>query len=286
MSSFCAYIRPVVHKRFSPVCKELPELQLSIDSPLDFAAAARVFFDWCGDEREFAAWGNGDLDVLLASCDRFETGPLQYDHFYDLQAAFSALLGIDRQVALYAAVEYCRIPTPFSFHNALHDALYTAMLAERIGKGYNVRPLTPRLRVSEEQTLPEVAFSTHPFVPPPRRRVGPFATLEAGLDARSSRHPTCPICGARQTVLEWYHSNRHQFYAVFECPDHGRFLCRLTMAAGEKGRWRGRLSVPELSAQHLDEFALALRGKRHDCRLSRARRRREEKKAKEKAAGR
>ena len=170
-------------------------------------------------------------------------------------------------------MEYCLIPAPFSFHNALHDALYTAMLAERIGSLCTARPLTPRLRMSEDSTFTPVQFATCAFEPPPRRRIGPFSSLEAGLDARSSRRTACPVCGRRQSVLEWHHSNERQYYAVFECPEHGCFLCRLTMTPLKNGTWRGRLSVPELTDPLKEAFELAVRSGLHDCRSSRARRR-------------
>lgn len=51
----------------------------------------------------------------------------------DLQAAFSLRVGTSQGVALYRAVEYCGIPASFTFHNALNDAMYTALLTAWVG---------------------------------------------------------------------------------------------------------------------------------------------------------
>lgn len=68
LDTFNAYIRPVVHKRFGPGAKDLPELSASLESELDFAAALARFLDWCGGEEEFASWGGDDGKVLEQNC--------------------------------------------------------------------------------------------------------------------------------------------------------------------------------------------------------------------------
>lgn len=49
---------------------------------------------------------------------------------WDLQRAFSITVGTGQSVALYRAVEYCGVPAPFEFHNALNDCVYTAVVSQ------------------------------------------------------------------------------------------------------------------------------------------------------------
>ena len=57
-----------------------------------------------------------------------------------------------------------------------------------------------------------------------------------------------------------------QYFGVFTCPVHGRFLCRLTLARQEDGAWSGRRTVPELTPELMREYAASLRGQTHQCR--------------------
>ena len=66
--TFCAVIRPRVHRRLNRTARELPEVAVSLDSDLDFSDAYHSFRRWCRGETEFAAWGADDLDILARNC--------------------------------------------------------------------------------------------------------------------------------------------------------------------------------------------------------------------------
>ena len=57
IDTFNAYIHPVVYKKLYHKAKELPDKDLYLASPLDFPAAYRAFYDWCGQDAEVAGWG-------------------------------------------------------------------------------------------------------------------------------------------------------------------------------------------------------------------------------------
>lgn len=129
LSTFNAFVKPRVHKRFDPGARKLPDLQSSLDSETDFAAAWAAFTDWCGDERVFAFWGPDDFRVIRRNCDYWDVPILKPKKVYNFQRAFAHACGADGQAAaLWRAVEYLNIPAVFDFHNALYDALYTALI--------------------------------------------------------------------------------------------------------------------------------------------------------------
>lgn len=264
LDQFQLYVKPSVHKRFDPGARSLPDLQESKDSLIDFPSAISAFRDWCGSDTVFGAWGS-DLQTLEQNCVHWGLPALTVDKEYDLQAAFSRVVGTRQQVALWRAVEYCGIPAPFSFHNALFDALYTSVVAAWI----------PQEALEE---APAPGFSEIPFSRQPRRRIGPLPQLADVLNARLSRQATCPVCGQTVWVLQWVsraarRTPSRQYYSTFSCPEHGRFLCRLTLAPVEGGAWRGRLSVPAITPELLAEYKSALDGAAFVCKGSRKARR-------------
>lgn len=269
LDSFNAYIRPSVHRKFDPGASSLPDLALSKTSHRHFPAVMNEFRAWCGEEKVFAFWGGGDFDILEKNCAYWSVPALRPEKVYDFQRAFSYILGTTQQIALGRAVEYCRIPDIFSFHNALNDALYTALVGAW---------LTQEALDYKPDPAASLRLCTEPFPPQPRQRVGPFPTAAEVLNARSSRNPPCPLCGKKGCVLRWHFPKkggqpRHCF-AIFSCPEHGRFLCRLTLIQGEDGGWRGRRSVPALTPELLQEYAAALKGEVCVCKSARRRRRR------------
>jgi inhibitor of KinA sporulation pathway (predicted exonuclease) len=219
--TFCAHIRPKVHKRYSPAAKLLPALGESLASELDFPAAVQQFFDWCGDETEYGSWGGDDFSILRKNLDYWGvSGPLP-ETILDLQWAFGQTLGTSNHVALYRAAEYCLIPTPFDFHDALNDAVYTAVVGEFI------RPETLEQCIRTPGVKAKKGALDRPDGAEPWR--GPFDSLEQALNNRGSRLAVCPECGAKQRVGDWRHIGDGAYYSKFSCAEHGAYLLRLEL---------------------------------------------------------
>lgn len=269
VDTFSAYIRPSVHSECSPAIRDLPELQASLDSPLDFPAAYTQFRAWCGEDAQFLQWGYNDIPVFQANCAHWGLPPLKVDKVYDLQRAFSVLMEETRQFRLSDAVEYLRIPDSFCFHNALHDALYTALVGGWMGEGRALLEGSPQGVGQKKHRFAQISFPKQP-----KRRVGPFGTAEDALNAGKCRWFLCPVCGKNICVNLWYFSNERVFYSPFRCPEHGTFLSRLTLTEQEGGVWQGCLAVPELTQSLLDRFEAAADSGSHLCKRTEKRRRR------------
>ncbi|MBQ7713930.1 MAG: exonuclease domain-containing protein [Oscillospiraceae bacterium] len=129
LSTFDAFVKPRVHKRFDPGARKLPDLQRSIDCETTFAEAWAAFTDWCGDERVFAFWGPDDFGVIRQNCAYWGVPAFEPERVYDFQRAFAHAYGEHAPVmALWRVVDYLGIPEVFEFHNALYDAMYTALV--------------------------------------------------------------------------------------------------------------------------------------------------------------
>lgn len=257
VDTFSVFIRPCVHKKLNRTAKALPELQRVLNSKVRFPAALQAFSDWCGEETVFADWGGDDFEVLRQNCAYWKLSAPKPVQLIDLQAAFSLRVGTSQGVALYRAVEYCGIPASFTFHNALNDAMYTALLTAWVGPN-TLSLLTLPKEVRRLADSPE-------FPPQPRRRVGPYPSLMAALNGRSSRRLACPLCGEPIWVRHWYTAAPDRYYADFRCRAHGSFLCRLTLSPMEGGQWQGRLAVPEVTPALLEDFGGAIHAGPLDC---------------------
>lgn len=250
LDTCCLFIRPKVHKRLNRTAKTLPELRASLDSTLDFPTALNIFLDWCGEDRVFADWGGDDFEVLRQNCAYWHLPAPEPEKLVDLQAAFSLRVGTNQGVALHRAVEYCGIPAPFTYHNALNDAVYTALLTAWLD-----RDTMARLEIPKELRR---LLDTPPFPPQPERSVGPYSSVASALGSRSARRQSCPLCGETVWVRQWSSPEEGRYYADLRCRTHGSYLSQLALQPGEGGQWLGQLSVPERTTALLTDYARAL----------------------------
>ena len=93
LDTFDIRIKPCVHKRFNRAAKALPEAESYQRATVRFPEALRRFLDWCGEETEFAGWGSDDFLTLRQNCAYWKVPVPKLPRVYDLQAAFSLLLG-------------------------------------------------------------------------------------------------------------------------------------------------------------------------------------------------
>lgn len=272
--TFNILIRPSVHKKLGMAAKKILDMQVLRNADMNFPQAWAAFLQWCGSEGEFAAWGGSDMEVLRQNCAHWKVPMPEWEKVYDLQASFSALLGSGQSIALYRAVEYCGIPDSLDCHNALCDAVYTAVIGEWIPADKLLEALPRRVQ----------RLSRADFPPQQRRKVGPFPSWQSALDSRDSRRADCPQCGKTVCLKAWYYRNPQQVYGDFCCPEHGWHLCRLTLARQEDGTWRGRQTVPALTRSLVWEFYAATKSNQYICKSS-IKKRRRRRSARKSAAG-
>ena len=240
LDTFCAHIRPRVHKRLSPAAKRLPELETYQTSELTFPQALEAFLQWCAGE-ELAAWGGGDLKVLARNLQYWDIQAELPERFLDLQDAFAMTLEAPGEIALHRAVEYCRIPDVFDYHNALNDAVYTSL----VGGWADPEVLPLAVRGAGILAAEEPAAA-------PGRRYGPFETVEEALANRGCRKGRCPVCGQASFVSQWRFHGKGPYYAKLGCPEHGGYLLRLEVQRGRSALLWGRAAELGLTAANRD----------------------------------
>lgn len=247
VDSFNAYLRPCVHKRYSPAVDQLPDLALSQNSDLDFPTALAQFLDWCGGDDLYASWGNSDLNVLIQNRDYHKLEFPLPATFLDLQMAFDHFIGCGNNLALERAAEYCLVPDVFDPHNALYDAMTAWVVADHV-------PTAMLLDAVREagQPLPKGQKAL-----PKRKSLwrGPFASRDLTLTNRGCRRANCPACAAVNRVGQWYLADDGLYYSRFACRGCGwQGLLRLEIFEDKKGRFWGNSAILPLTKQRLNFF--------------------------------
>lgn len=244
---FNAYIRPTIHKRYSPAVDQLPDLALSANAELDFPTAFAQFVDWCGGDDLFASWGNSDLNVLIQNRNYHKLGAPLPTTFLDLQMAFDRFIGCGNNLALERAAEYCLVPDVFDPHNALYDAMTAWVVADFVPTGL----LLDAVREAG-QPLPKGQKAL------PKRETlwrGPFASLDLTLSNRGCRRGSCPECAAINRVGQWYLADDGRYYSRFVCRGCGKqYLLRLEVFRDKRDRFWGNSVLRPLTKQRLDFF--------------------------------
>lgn len=247
VDSFNVYLRPSVHKRYSPAVTQLPDLALSENSTLTFPTALERFLDWCGGDDLFASWGNSDLNVLIQNRDFHKLDAPLPSTFLDLQMAFDHRIGCGNNLALERAAEYCLVPDSFDPHNALYDAMTAWVVADFL-------PTSLILEAKREAGAP---LPKGQKALPRRENLwrGPFASRELTLSNRGCRRGNCPDCAAVNRVGQWYLAKDGFYYGSFSCRGCGkRYLLRLEVFEDKGGRFWGTTALLSLTKARQDFF--------------------------------
>lgn len=176
--TFSVFIKPVIHKKFDLGARKLPDLDLVKKSNIPFRKAWAMFLDWCGGEEEFAFWGPDDNLVIRRNCEYYGMEYTPFKTVWNFQKAFShAYDGSGKQeMALFRVVTFLGIPDVFDYHNALNDAMYTALVGAYLTRGDleftpPPKPKKPRRHRRKSEAKPaDPAKAAKTAAPAQRRR--------------------------------------------------------------------------------------------------------------------
>ena len=207
-----------------------------------FREALQQFAAWCGEDYTLLTWGIDDVSVLYQNIHFFHCEDIVLPPLCDIQRLFSTVHNLKDRSGLKTAMEMVNI-TPddtMSFHNALNDAWYTALVFKTLPDPSAVlnypqepRPLIHSRHVTRERTEGEA-----------------FASVSEALASETAIHPVCPRCG-RVLALdgEYIRQSADKYIAVAKCRNHGRILIRLRFRIDDDGKKiMSRTTAPATSA--------------------------------------
>ena len=255
-------VRPTQYTSIHPRVRRMTHLgrEELADAPV-FLDAMEQFAQWCGEDYVLLTWGCDDISVLKQNIDFFGYEG-EMPRFFDIQRHYAQVMGLGAsQKGLKSAMEQLEIQPDEerSFHNALDDAYYTALVFQKLPH--------PEKALEHEQTARKLCHSQRAT----RMRVTHMVrSVKEGLESEAVRTPVCPTC-KKPTALqtELIVQAPGKYVALSKCAQHGVMfvkLCFTLMPDGQKGM---RLSVLPANRQnkayvHTKELQYQYKKKRGD----------------------
>lgn len=229
ISSFDRLIKPQVYlKMHKAVQKLLPISMRELLKGKVFQEACNEFFEWCGEDVVFVTWGDGDLlqlqrNMAFHSFSHTFDKPLLY---IDAQRIYSEqfLDGV-KCVSLSVAVDELKVPKGKSYHRALYDAQYTALVFAKldsylIKNHYSID--TYIIPESEEEEILLTEEDIQQYV------TKGYRSKEELVDNRSLKSSRCFLCDKNmQRIVNWFCDNGRNYYSAFCCNEHGKITGKI-----------------------------------------------------------
>lgn len=236
-------IRPQYYVKIHPRIRKMTQLGAEelADAPT-FLDAMEQFTTWCGEDYTLLTWGCDDVSVLKQNMDFFGyTKPMP--PLCDIQRLFSDVNGCRDRKGLKVAMEMLGIEPDAAryFHNALHDAYYTALVFAKLPQPEDVLkyPQKPRPLIHVDKR---------------ERASGQvFATVQEAFDSEFARMPRCTVCGKKMKLedLTYVRQAADKYINLAKCPQHGNMLVRARLRLESDGQKRLTLSLGKASPSNV-----------------------------------
>ena len=225
-----------------------------------YPEAMEQFRQWCGEDIVFLTWGCDDVSVLQQNVDFFRV-ERELPKMYDIQRMYAAAVGKSGQTALKTAMEALEVEVEEerTFHNAMHDAYYTAEVFRKLPKPMDVfkyEEQPKKLTHNERRSR----FRVTDTVP----------SVREAMESEKLVSPLCPTCNKptkRQTELVPQAPGK--YVALSKCQNHGIMFVKVRFSELPDGQKGMHLSVLPASHQnrayvHTKELQYQLKRKRGD----------------------
>lgn len=245
--SYQIIVKPKYFKKLHKHVSELTGItqdQMDLGTPL--TAAAVSFKKWCGEDFAFLTWGPDDIPMLK---ENFHVNGIDFDWLnttYDLQQIFSRQTdGGSKQRSLEFAMEHFEIPMNLPAHDALNDAYFTALVAQKLNVEEGIRTYNDfRGEFLESSVIGDADAGDDGYV-----------TISEMLDDEIVKSPKCPICHAvMQAQDRVLHSKGQKYTFHFNCKKDGDMLLVLRLRRNFNETWRAKRTIAYASEESLEEF--------------------------------
>ena len=201
---------------------------MDMGAPLDEAIAS--FFKFCGDDAVFLTWGPDDIPMLKDNMLIHSLNTDKLDATYDLQVMFNAQTdGAKQQRSLEFAMEHFGIEQTLPAHDALNDAYFTALVAQRLD-------LRAGIKTCESQTSEFILDESYGD-----SNIGEdgYVEIKEFLESEDATLTKCPICERELSCTgKTLHCKGHKYITLYECKEHGELFLSVKMQKNFDESWR------------------------------------------------
>ena len=245
--SYQIIVKPKYFKKLHKHVSELTGItqeQMDVGTPL--TVAAESFKRWCGDDFAFLTWGPDDIPMLK---ENFHVNSIDFgwlDRTYDLQRIFARQTdGEAKQRSLEFAMEHFEIPMNLPAHDALNDAYFTALVAQKLNVEEGIRTYNDfKGEFLESSVIGDADAGDDGYV-----------TISEMLDDEIVKSPKCPICHAvMQAQDRVLHSKGQKYTFHFNCKRDGDMLLVLRLRKNFNETWRAKRTIAYATEESIEEF--------------------------------
>ena len=216
-------VRPRYYKLIHRKVRQITGInQDDLEKGEEFRNAMQTLRAWCGEDFAFLTWGPDDIRILRRNIEMYGDDSSWAETWFNLQTIYNIQTQSgDNQKSLATAMEHFNIVPEEPLHDALNDAYYTALVAERLDIIQGIADLlqAERRRTVLDETQPLLAevYSGYKL----RREI--FRDKEA----TSVR---CPECGKEcLDAKKWVSEKNDSYITLASCPEHGEYIARMTV---------------------------------------------------------
>lgn len=234
--SYQIIVKPRYFKKLHRHVSELTGItqeQMDMGTPLE--EAAERFRRWCGKDYAFLTWGPDDIPMLKENLNANSVSGDWVGAVYDLQRIFNTRTdGLSKQRSLEYAMDYFEIAQKLPAHDALNDAYFTALVAQKL----NVPDAVLTYNATNGDNLEESVIGD--------ADAGDegYVTIDELLGEELIRCPACPVCGKKMRELgKPLHSKGQKYSFYYGCETDGEMMITLRLHRNFNETWRAKRTV-------------------------------------------
>ena len=220
--------------------------QEQMDGGTSLPEAAERFRRWCGKDFAFLTWGPDDIPMLKENLNVHSIKGDWLDSTYDLQLIFNRQTEDEKkQRSLEYAMEYYSIPQNLPAHDALNDAYFTALVAQKLNVEEGIKTYSvPNGNILETSVIGDADAGDDGYV-----------TIGELLDDDIVKNPVCPLCSSRLKIKSKpLHSKGQRYTFRYQCEKDGEMLLSLKLYRNFNETWRAKRTLEKASAERIAEF--------------------------------
>ena len=245
--SYQIIVKPKYYKKLHRHVSELTGIsqeQMDMGTPLP--EAAERFRKFCGKDFVFLTWGPDDIPMLKENFNANGMDHSWLDNTYDLQKIFNRQTdGQNKQRSLEYAMDYYEIPMTLPAHDALNDAYFTALVAQKMNVPEGIK----------EYNESRGEFLLEDIIGDADAGGDGYVTIGEMLDDECVKTPICPICG--KTMREKgkpLHSKGQRYTFYLECKKDGEMFEVLRLHRNFNDTWRAKRIIKPVTEAGLAEY--------------------------------
>lgn len=245
--SYRVIVKPKYFKKLHKHVSELTGIsQEKMDLGVPLPEAAESFKKWCGKDFAFLTWGPDDIPMLKENFNVHGIKSDWLDSTYDLQLIFNRQTeDSKKQRSLEFAMEHFEIPQNLPAHDALNDAYFTALVAQKLDVAQGIKSYSrfdgDTLDVS---VIGDADAGDDGYV-----------AISEMLDDPIVKAPVCPICKSPLSAQSKpIHSKGQRYSFLYKCQKDGEMILTLKLMRNFNDTWRARKTIERATEEKLLAF--------------------------------